>query len=59
MNQVSLPVTTSDPVEAVRQWFALMGRYCASEDYDGAWLAVHTHFSLYPGTPQRTYGARA
>ena len=147
MNQVSPPVTTSDPVEAVRQWFALMGRYCASEDYDGAekifaadvvsfgtkmeivrgrkalrggqwesiwgnitgfkmdlenvhgsgsgnqawgvvtwtstgydsdhkpfhrpgratvtlerrdgvWLAVHTHFSLYPGTPQRTYGAK-
>ena len=148
MNHVSPPVTTSDPVDAVRQWFALMGRYCASEDYDGAehifaedvvsfgtkmdivrgrkalregqwesiwgnitgfrmdlenvhgggsgdqawgvvawtstgydsdhkpfhrpgratvtlerrdgvWLAVHTHFSLYPGTPQRTYGARA
>lgn len=148
MNQVSPPVTTSDPVDAVRQWFALMGRYCASEDYDGAenifaedvvsfgtkmeivrgrralregqwesiwgnitgfkmdlenvhgggsgnqawgvvawtstgydsehkpfhrpgratvtlerrngvWLAVHTHFSLYPGTPQRTFGATA
>ena len=148
MNQVSLPVTTSDPVEAVRQWFALMGRYCASVDYDGAenifaedvvsfgtkmeivrgrralregqwesiwgnitgfkmdlenvhgggsgnqawgvvtwtstgydsdhkpfhrpgratvtlerrdgvWLAVHTHFSLFPGTPQRTFGAKA
>ena len=147
MNQVSPPVTASDPVEAVRQWFALMGRYCAFEDYDGAenifaedvvsfgtkmeivrgrkalrggqwesiwgnitgfkmdlenvhgsgsgnqawgvvtwtstgydsdhkpfhrpgratvtlerrdgvWLAVHTHFSLYPGTPQCTYGAK-
>ena len=145
MNQISPPVTTSDPVDAVCQWFALMGRYCASEDYDGAedifaedvvsfgtkmeivrgrralregqwesiwgnitdfkmdlenvnaggsgsqawgvvtwtstgydsdhkpfsrpgratvtlerrdgvWLAVHTHFSLYPGTPQRTFG---
>ena len=20
------------------------------------WLAVHTHFSLFPGTPQRTFG---
>lgn len=148
MNQVSPPVTTSDPVDAIRQWFALMERCCASEDYDGAerifaedvvsfgtrmeivrgrkalregqwesiwgtitsfkmdlenvhgggsgnqawgvvtwtstgydsdhnpfhrpgratvtlerrdgvWLAVHTHFSLYPGTPQRTFGARA
>lgn len=148
MNQVYPPVTTSDPVEAVGQWFALMGWYCASVDYDsaenifaedvvsfgtrmdivcgrtalregqwesiwgnitgfemdlenvnaggsgdqawgvvtwtstgydsdhkpfhrpgratvtlerrdGVWLAVHTHFSLYPGTPQRTYGARA
>ena len=36
MNQVNPPVTTSDPVEAVSQWFALMGRYCASVDYDGA-----------------------
>ena len=22
----------------------------------GAWLAVHTHISLFPGTPQRTFG---
>lgn len=22
----------------------------------GAWLAMHTHFSLVPGTPPRTYG---
>ena len=147
MTQAHPPVTTSDPAEAVKHWFALMGRYCASVDYDGAerifaedvvsfgtamdivrgrkalregqwesiwgnitdfkmdlgnveargsgnqawgvvtwtstgydsdhrpfhrpgratitlerrdgvWLAVHTHFSLYPGTPQRTYGAR-
>ena len=36
MNQVNPPVTTSDPVEAVGRWFALMGRYCASVDYDGA-----------------------
>lgn len=138
-------VTTDNPIDAVRQWFALMERYCASVDYDaaerifaedvvsfgtamdivrgrkalrqgqwesiwgnisnfkmdlenvhaaggegqawgvvtwtsigfdgnhkpfyrpgratvtlerrgGVWLAVHTHFSLYPGTPQRTFG---
>ncbi|MDA1256545.1 MAG: nuclear transport factor 2 family protein [Chloroflexi bacterium] len=23
---------------------------------DGIWLATHTHFSLNPGTPPRTYG---
>jgi hypothetical protein len=22
------------------------------------WLGVHTHFSLYPGTPGRSYGSR-
>ena len=142
------PVTTTDPIQAVEQWFALMGRYCASVDYDAAerifaedvvsfgttmdivrgrkalregqwesiwgnitdfkmdlknvnargaddrawgvvtwtstgydsdhkpfhrpgratvalerrgevWLAVHTHFSLFPGTPQRTFGVEA
>ncbi len=145
MTEINPPVRTSNPTEAVRQWFALMERYCASVDYDGAegifaedvvsfgtamdivrgrrrlregqwesiwgnisnfqmdldnvyahgsgdqawgvvtwtsigfdgnhqpfyrpgratvtlerrdgvWLAVHTHFSLYPGTPQRTFG---
>lgn len=145
MNEIYPPVTVDDPTEAVRQWFSLMERYCASVDYDGAegifaadvvsfgttmdivrgkkalregqwesiwgnisnfkmdlhniyadgsggqawgvvtwtsigfdgshqpfyrpgratvtlqrrdgvWLAVHTHFSLYPGTPQRTFG---
>jgi ketosteroid isomerase-like protein len=25
---------------------------------DGTWLAVHTHFSLNPGTPPRTYGRK-
>ncbi len=25
----------------------------------GRWLAVHTHFSLAPGTPQRSYGRGA
>lgn len=27
------------------------------ERFDDAWLAVHTHFSLVPGTPARTHGA--
>ena len=145
--QLSPPVTISDPGAAVRQWFALLGRYCAAVDYesthaifapdvvsfgtkakivsgleplqsnqwegiwpnirdfqiemdtihaggdanqawgiatwtstgfdeagnsfhrpgratvilerrDGMWLAVHTHFSLAPGTPSRTYGPK-
>ena len=25
---------------------------------DGRWTAIHTHFSLDPGTPQETYGRR-
>lgn len=25
---------------------------------DGVWLSVHTHFSLAPGTPPRTFGRR-
>lgn len=29
------------------------------ERREGRWLAVHTHFSLVPGTPQRTYGSRS
>ena len=147
MSEVSPPVIESDPVIAVGKWFALMERFCANVDYDGAeeifaedvvsfgtkmdivrgrkalregqwesiwgnisnfkmdlenvhaggsgdqawgvvtwtsigfdgnhqpyyrpgratvsierrdgvWLAVHTHFSLYPGTPQRTFGKR-
>lgn len=28
----------------------------ALERRDGRWLAVHTHFSLNPGTPPRTFG---
>ena len=148
MSQVTPPVTTSDPAEAVRQWFTLLSGYCASVDYDsaesifaedvvsfgtamdivrgrkalregqwesiwenitdfkmdldnadargsgnqawgvvtwtstgydsdhkpfhrpgratvtlerrdGIWLAVHTHFSLFPSTPQRTFGTVA
>ncbi len=148
MNQFNPPIKTNDPTDAVKQWFALMERYCASVDYDaaerifaedvvsfgtamsivrgrkalregqwesiwgnitdfkmelenvhaggggnqawgvvswvstgydcdhrpfnrpgratvalelrdGVWLAVHTHFSLSPGTPQRTFGVRA
>ena len=145
MAEVNPPITTTDPAEAIQQWFTLLSGYCASVDYDsaesivaediasfgtamdivtggralregqwesiwenitdfkmdldnahargsgdqawgmvtwtstgydsdhkpfhrpgratvtlerrdGVWLAVHTHFSLYPGTPQRTYG---
>jgi ketosteroid isomerase-like protein len=26
------------------------------EKMDGRWTAIHTHFSLDPGTPQETYG---
>lgn len=28
------------------------------ERRNGEWLSVHTHFSLNPGTPPRTYGPR-
>lgn len=28
------------------------------ERRDDKWLAVHTHFSLFPGTPQTTHGAK-
>ena len=28
------------------------------ERRDGVWLATHTHFSLNPGTPPRTFGPR-
>lgn len=28
------------------------------ERREHTWLAVHTHFSLFPGTPQRTYGSK-
>ena len=28
----------------------------ALERRDGRWIAVHTHFSLNPGTPPRTFG---
>ena len=145
MSELNPPVKTLYPIEAVKEWFALMEHYCAAVDYDGAegifaedvvsfgttmdivrgrkalregqwesiwgnisnfkmdldnihaeggedrawgvvtwtsigfdgnhdpfyrpgratvalerrdeiWLAVHTHFSLFPGTPQRTFG---
>ena len=148
MTQANAEVTTSDPAEAVRQWFTLLSGYCDSVDYDaaerifaedvvsfgtamdivsgrkalrkgqwesiwenitdfkmdldnadargngnqgwgvvtwtstgydsdhkpfhrpgratvtlerrdGIWLAVHTHFSLFPSTPQRTFGTGA
>jgi ketosteroid isomerase-like protein len=28
-------ITTSNPEAAVREWFALLGRYCAAVDYEG------------------------
>ena len=145
MSDTNQRVTVSEPDAAVREWFGLLGRYCASVDYDstraifatdvvsfgtkadivsgldalqanqwegiwpniedfevnldsvrsagnercawgvatwtstgfyedgkpffrpgratvtlerrdGVWLATHTHFSLNPGTPPRTYG---
>jgi ketosteroid isomerase-like protein len=28
------PITTADPQAAVRQWFELLGAYCAAVDYD-------------------------
>ena len=148
MTEFNPPIITDNPAEAVNQWFALMERYCAGVNYEGAenifaedvvsfgttmdivsgrkalregqwesiwgnisnfkmdlgnvhargsgsqawgvvtwtsigfdgnhkpfyrpgratvtlerrdgvWLAVHTHFSLYPGTPQRTFGRGA
>ena len=140
-------ITTPDAIEAVRQWFGMLSRYCAAEDYESTreifaddvasfgtradivtgldrlqanqwegiwpniqdfkidldnitsggsesiawgiatwtstgfdedggsyhrpgrativlerrgetWVALHTHFSLNPGTPPRTYGPR-
>lgn len=147
MSVTAGPITVADPKAAVAQWFARLGRYCDSVDYDstraifapdvvsfgtradivsglerlqknqwegiwpniqdfkidldsihadgddrvawgvatwtstgfhedgtsffrpgratvilerrnGEWLSVHTHFSLNPGTPPRTYGPR-
>ncbi len=147
MSATAGPITAADPKAAVTEWFARLGRYCASVDYDstraifapdvisfgtradivsgldhlqknqwegiwpniqnfkieldsiyaggddriawgvatwtstgfhedgnsffrpgratvilerrnGEWLSVHTHFSLNPGTPPRTYGPR-
>ena len=36
MTDANPPVVSSDPIEAVQQWFALMEQCCASVDYDGA-----------------------
>ena len=30
------PNTTDDPLEALRAWFGLLGRYCAAVDFDSA-----------------------
>ena len=31
---ITPPITIADPVAAARQWFELLGRYCAAVDYD-------------------------
>ncbi len=48
---------TSIGFDGSHQPYYRPGRATVSiERRDGVWLAVHTHFSLYPGTPQRTFG---
>ena len=32
--KINPPITVDDPVQAVREWFVLLGRYCAAVDYD-------------------------
>ena len=32
--QINPPINVDDPVQAVREWFVLLGRYCAAVDYD-------------------------
>jgi len=32
--EITPPITIDDPVQAARQWFVLLGRYCAAVDYD-------------------------
>ena len=36
MTDAGSPITTNDPVAAVRDWFAELGRCCAAVDYDSA-----------------------
>jgi ketosteroid isomerase-like protein len=39
--------------------FTRPGRATVAFAYrDGRWIATHTHFSLHPGTPPRSYGRR-
>ena len=48
---------TSVGFDGSHQPFYRPGRATVTlERRDGTWLAVHSHFSLYPGTPQRTFG---
>ena len=35
-DDLQAPITTDDPLVAVRSWFGLMSRFCAVVDYDGA-----------------------
>jgi hypothetical protein len=42
-------------------WFDRPGRtsvMLTRNDLNSDWLGVHTHFSLYPGTPARSHGSR-
>ena len=51
---------TSTGYDSDHKPFSRPGRATVTlERRDGVWLAAHTHFSLSPGTPQRTFGARA
>jgi ketosteroid isomerase-like protein len=39
--------------------FSRPGRATVIFEYrEGKWLAIHTHFSLFPGTPQSSHGPR-
>jgi ketosteroid isomerase-like protein len=51
---------TSTGFDEAGQAFPRPGRATVIlERREDVWLAVHTHFSLAPGTPPRTYGQRA
>ena len=50
---------TSTGVNEDGTFFSRPGRATTIlERRDGAWVSVHTHFSLNPGTPPRTYGPK-
>ena len=49
------PITTAAAEEAVREWFALLGRYCAAVDYESA-EAIFAPDVLSFGTKARVVG---